>query len=118
MTPNEIWRGKKPNLNYYHEFGSILNDKQKISKLDAKSDEGIFLGYSLNSGAHKVHNKRTNAVMESVNVVVDLCTKISSLISTYFMRSIEEVRDRNHICVLGEGTFQSHVRILHYSTTL
>ena len=52
MTPYEIWKGKKLNLKYINEFGStcfILNDKEQRSKFDAKSDEGIFLGYSLNS---------------------------------------------------------------------
>ena len=31
MTPYEIWRDKKPNLKYFHDFGStcfILNDKE------------------------------------------------------------------------------------------
>ena len=74
MTPYEIWRCKKPNLKYFHEFGStcfILNDKEQKSNFDAKSDEGIFLGYSLNIQAYRVYNKMNNAVMESVNVVVD-----------------------------------------------
>ena len=74
MTPYEIWRGKKPNQKYFHEFGNtyfILNDKKQSSKFDSKSDEGIFLGYSLISRFYIVYNKRTNAIMESVNVVVD-----------------------------------------------
>ena len=74
MTPYEIWRGKKPNLKYFHEIGNtcfILNDKEERSKFDAKSDESIFLGYSLNSRANLVYNKSTNAIMEFVNVVVD-----------------------------------------------
>ena len=74
MTPYEIWRGKKPKLNYFHEFGNtsfILNDMKQRSKFDAKSDEGIFLGYFLNRRAYRVYNKRTKAVMESINVVVD-----------------------------------------------
>ena len=52
MTPYEIWKCKKPNLRYFHEIGSTcfaLNDREHKSKFDAKSDEGIFLGYSLNS---------------------------------------------------------------------
>ena len=52
MTPYEIWRGKKPNLKNFHKFGStclILNDRKQRSKLDAKSDEGLFLGYSPNN---------------------------------------------------------------------
>ena len=46
MTPYEIWKGKKPNLRYFHEFGStcfVLNDKEHKRKFDAKSDKGIFL---------------------------------------------------------------------------
>ena len=49
MTPYEIWRGKKPNLNNFHEFRNacfILNDREQRSNFDVKNDEGIFLGYS------------------------------------------------------------------------
>ena len=70
MTPYEIWSGKKPNLKYFHEFGStyfILNDRKQRSKFDAQSNEGIFLGYSLNSRVNRVYNKRTKVVMESIN---------------------------------------------------
>jgi len=31
----------------------------------------IFLGYSTNSRAYRVFNKRTETVMESINVVID-----------------------------------------------
>ncbi|XP_065623114.1 receptor-like protein 9DC3 [Quercus suber] len=40
-------------------------------KFDAKSDEVIFLGYSINSRAYRVYNKRTKTVMESINMVID-----------------------------------------------
>ncbi|XP_058727605.1 uncharacterized protein LOC131599176 [Vicia villosa] len=40
-------------------------------KMDSKSDEGIFLGYSTNSRAYRVFNSRTRVIMESINVVVD-----------------------------------------------
>ena len=74
MTPYEIWRGKKINLKYYHEFGRtcfILNDREQRSKFDAKRDEDIFLGYSLNNRAYKIYNKKANLVMEFAIVVVD-----------------------------------------------
>lgn len=49
-TPYELIRGRKPNVSYLHVFGCkcfILNNgKDNLGKLDAKSDEGIFLGYS------------------------------------------------------------------------
>ena len=61
-------------MKYFHVFGSkcyILNDRENLGKFNAKSDEGIFLGYSTNSRAYKVYNKRTKTVMESINVVTD-----------------------------------------------
>ena len=74
MTPYEIWRGKKLNLKHLHEFEStcfVLNDREHMIKFDSKCDEGVFLGYSLNSRAYMVYNKRLKIVMESANVVVD-----------------------------------------------
>ena len=61
-------------MKYSWVFGSkcyILNDRENLENFDAKSDEGIFLGYSTNSRAYKVYNKRTKTVMESINVVTD-----------------------------------------------
>ena len=55
-------------------FGSkcyILNDQENLGKFDAKSDEGIFLGYSTTSRVYRVFNKRTKTVMESINVKID-----------------------------------------------
>ena len=62
MKPYEIWKGTKPNLRYFHAFESacfILNDKEHMNKFNAKSDEGVFLRYSLNSRAYRAYNKRT-----------------------------------------------------------
>jgi len=73
-TPYEIWRGKKPTVKYFRTFGNkcyILRDKENLGKFDTKSDEGIFLGYATNSRAYMVFNKRTETVMESINVVID-----------------------------------------------
>ncbi|KAK1563536.1 hypothetical protein Q3G72_028862 [Acer saccharum] len=47
-TSYELWKGRKPN-----------------------SDEGIFIGYPLNSRAYRVFNLKTRTVMESSNVVND-----------------------------------------------
>jgi hypothetical protein len=49
----------------------ILRDRDNLGKFDAKSDVGIFLGYSTTSRASRVYNSRTKTVMESINVVVD-----------------------------------------------
>ena len=74
MTLYEIWKGRKPTVKHFHIFGSpcyILADREQRRKMDPKSDEGIFLGYSTNSRAYRVFNSRTRTVMESINVVVD-----------------------------------------------
>ena len=73
-TSYEIWKEKKLKVKYFRVFGSkcyILNDRENPGKFNAKSDEGIFLGYSTNSRAYKVFNKCTKTVMESINVVID-----------------------------------------------
>ena len=45
--------------------------EKNLGKFDAKSDEGIFFGYSVNSQAYSVFNKRTKMVMESINAIID-----------------------------------------------
>ena len=73
-TAYEIWNGKKPRIKYFRMFGSkwyILNDRENLGKFYAKSDEGIFLGYSTTSQAYRVFNKRTKIVMKSINVKID-----------------------------------------------
>ncbi|XP_023634325.1 uncharacterized protein LOC111829467 [Capsella rubella] len=43
----------------------------QLGKFDSRSDEGMFLGYSGNSTAYRVYNKRSRMVQETVNVVFD-----------------------------------------------
>jgi hypothetical protein len=61
-------------VKYFHIFGSkcyILADREQRRKMDPKSDEGIFLGYSTNNRAYRVFNSKTNVLMESINFIVD-----------------------------------------------
>ncbi|KAK0577488.1 hypothetical protein LWI29_033847 [Acer saccharum] len=74
QTSYELWKGKKPNMSYFHTFGSkcyILNDRDHLGKFDAKSDVGLFLGYAINSRAYRVFNLTTKTIMESINVKID-----------------------------------------------
>ena len=62
MTSYEIWKGKKPNVGYFHIFGNmcyILNDREHLGMFDSKSDQGVFLSYSNNNKAYYVYNMRT-----------------------------------------------------------
>nr|GEV03772.1 retrovirus-related Pol polyprotein from transposon TNT 1-94 [Tanacetum cinerariifolium] len=70
-TPYKILKGRKPTLDYFRVFGSkcfILSTKDYLTKFDPKSYECVFLGYSQNSKAYIVLNKRTRKVEESLNV--------------------------------------------------
>ena len=72
-TPFELWYGHSPNVKHFKVFGCkcyILNEFRN-GKFDAKSDEGIFLGYSTRSKDYKCLNTNTNKVVESVNAKFD-----------------------------------------------
>ncbi|KAL0541556.1 hypothetical protein IC582_021609 [Cucumis melo] len=74
VTLYELWKDRKSNVKYFHVFGStcyILADREYHKKWDAKSEQGIFLGYSQNSRAYRVFNNRSGCVMETINVVIN-----------------------------------------------
>ncbi|CAM8907787.1 unnamed protein product [Rhodiola kirilowii] len=74
-TPYELLRGRKPNIFHLKVFGCRCfvhnNDKEKLGKFDARSDEGVFIGYSSHSKAFKVYNLRLDQVEESAHVRFD-----------------------------------------------
>ena len=80
-TPYELFNGWKPNISHLHVFGCkcfvLNNGKENLGKFDAKSDEGIFLGYSLHSKAYRIYNKRTMTIEESIHVSFDESNAIS-----------------------------------------
>nr|GEZ87374.1 retrovirus-related Pol polyprotein from transposon TNT 1-94 [Tanacetum cinerariifolium] len=47
---------------------TILNTIDHLGKFDGKADEGIFVGYSLNSKAFRVFNSRTRIVEENLHI--------------------------------------------------
>nr|GEX40660.1 retrovirus-related Pol polyprotein from transposon TNT 1-94 [Tanacetum cinerariifolium] len=47
------------------------NDREDIGKLGAKGDIGFFIGYSADSCAYRVYNRRTKRIIETVNVSFD-----------------------------------------------
>nr|GEZ91279.1 hypothetical protein [Tanacetum cinerariifolium] len=73
-TPYELIQGRKSDISYLHVFGALCylkNDHEDISKLGAKGDIGFFIGYSANSVAYRVYNRRTRKIMETMNVTFD-----------------------------------------------
>ncbi|GKF15575.1 hypothetical protein Tco_0057037, partial [Tanacetum coccineum] len=49
----------------------IIYDREDIGKLSAKGDIAFFIGYSVNSCAYRVYNRRTKKIMETMNVTFD-----------------------------------------------
>lgn len=74
VTHYELWIGRKPNIKYFHVFGSIcyiLADREQRQKLYPKSDEGIFLGYSIYIRDYHVFINREKSMIDSINSIVN-----------------------------------------------
>ncbi|GJV96610.1 putative ribonuclease H-like domain-containing protein [Tanacetum coccineum] len=68
--PTTFW-AEKPALSFMRPFRcpvTILNTLDYIGKFDGKSDDGFFIGYSINSKAFKVFNTRTRFVEENLHI--------------------------------------------------
>nr|GEW53807.1 integrase, catalytic region, zinc finger, CCHC-type, peptidase aspartic, catalytic [Tanacetum cinerariifolium] len=59
----------------------LLNDYDDVGKLKEKEDIGVFVGYTQESDAFRIYNKRTHKIHESVNVNFD---EISKMVSKQF----------------------------------
>ncbi|GJS78264.1 putative ribonuclease H-like domain-containing protein [Tanacetum coccineum] len=73
-TPYELINGRKQDISFLHVYGALCypkNDREDIRKLGAKGDIGFFIGYSTNSCAYRVYNRRTKKIMETMNVTFD-----------------------------------------------
>nr|GEV32775.1 reverse transcriptase domain-containing protein [Tanacetum cinerariifolium] len=61
-TPYQLINKRKPNIKFFRVFGCrcyLLNDYEDVEKLKAKGDNGVFVGYSKESAAFRIYNKRT-----------------------------------------------------------
>ena len=72
-TPNELYKGRKPNIGHFKVFICncfiLNNSKENLTKFYVKYDEGVFIGYSLNSHAYRVYNNKIMTVEKFVHVV-------------------------------------------------
>ncbi|GJS92885.1 putative ribonuclease H-like domain-containing protein [Tanacetum coccineum] len=80
-TPYELLRGRKPNVEYFHVFGSLCyptNDRDDLGKMKPKADIGVFIGYSETSRGFRIYNRRTKRIMETIHVKFDELTAMAS----------------------------------------
>jgi len=63
----------RPNISYPRPFGCKClvhnNGKNNLGKFDARSNEWIFVGYSMHSKAYRIYNKRTKTSEKSIRVI-------------------------------------------------
>nr|GEZ36748.1 hypothetical protein [Tanacetum cinerariifolium] len=80
-TPYELINKRKPNIKFFRVFGCrcyLLNDYEDVGNLKAKGDIGVFIGYSKESAAFKIYNKRTRKIHERVNVNLYVISEMAS----------------------------------------
>nr|GEU90000.1 hypothetical protein [Tanacetum cinerariifolium] len=62
---------RKPSIRFFHIFGTlcyIVRDGENLDKMKEKGDACIFVGYSTQSRAYRVFNKRTRVIVETIHV--------------------------------------------------
>nr|GFB64803.1 retrovirus-related Pol polyprotein from transposon TNT 1-94 [Tanacetum cinerariifolium] len=69
MTSGQISSGL--DLSYAPSTITTQQPSEDIGKLGAKGDIGFFIGYSVDSCAYIIYNRRTKKIMESMNVSFD-----------------------------------------------
>ncbi|GJV45659.1 retrovirus-related pol polyprotein from transposon TNT 1-94 [Tanacetum coccineum] len=80
-TPYHIINGRKPSVNFFHIFSSlcyIVRDGENLDKMKEKGDACIFVGYSTQSRAYRVFNKRTRVIIEIIHVNFDELPEMAS----------------------------------------
>ncbi|GJY04237.1 retrovirus-related pol polyprotein from transposon TNT 1-94 [Tanacetum coccineum] len=80
-TPYELMHDEKPDLSFFHVFGSLCyptNDSEDLGKLNAKADIGIFVGYAPAKKAFSIYNRRTRKIIETIHVTFDELVAMAS----------------------------------------
>ena len=73
MTPEEAWTGSKPSVSHLRVYGSLCSvhiPDQKRTTLDAKSWEGILVGYSETSKGYRVWDPKRRTVVVARDVII------------------------------------------------
>ncbi|GJW06075.1 retrovirus-related pol polyprotein from transposon TNT 1-94 [Tanacetum coccineum] len=80
-TPYELIHDKNPDLSFLHVSGSLYyptNNSEDLGKQNAKANIGIFVGCAPIKKAFRIYNRRTQKIMETINVTFDELTAMDS----------------------------------------
>ncbi|GJS72573.1 retrovirus-related pol polyprotein from transposon TNT 1-94 [Tanacetum coccineum] len=80
-TPYHIINARKPSVKFFYIFGSLYyidRDGENLDKMKEKGNACIFVGYSTQSRAYRVFNKRTRIIVETIHVNFDELPQMAS----------------------------------------
>nr|GEV68825.1 retrovirus-related Pol polyprotein from transposon TNT 1-94 [Tanacetum cinerariifolium] len=87
-TPYEIFRERILDINYFYVFGCLVfihNHKDHLGKINAKANDGYFLGHSFVSKAFRGFNTRRKQIKETYHVTFN-----ESMEAIRFTHTLEE----------------------------
>lgn len=110
VTPEEAWTGRKPDVKAFRIFGSkamVHIPKQCRKKLDSKSKECIFVGYSEDSKAYRLYDPANRSIVTSRDVVffeTEISTNVEPTTTTIVKKrhSRSKVTPKNN----GHGNYE------------
>ncbi|GJX59642.1 integrase, catalytic region, zinc finger, CCHC-type containing protein [Tanacetum coccineum] len=70
-TPYHIINDQKPSVKFFHIFGSLFYIVRDGENLDKMKENVMHVGYSTQSRAYRVYNKRTRVIVETIHVNFD-----------------------------------------------
>ncbi|GJT33855.1 retrovirus-related pol polyprotein from transposon TNT 1-94 [Tanacetum coccineum] len=108
-TPYHIINGQKSSIKFFHIFGSlcyIVRDGENLDKIKEKGDACIFVGYSTQSRAYRVFNKRTRIIVETIHVNFDELPQMTSdHVSSDLVPQSETVTTLNELYLIFSPMF-------------
>nr|GEV66679.1 retrovirus-related Pol polyprotein from transposon TNT 1-94 [Tanacetum cinerariifolium] len=110
-TPYELINGRKQDISFLHVFGALCYpkiDREDIGKLGAKGDIGFFIGYSADSCAFRVYNRRTKKIIKTMNVSFD---RLSAM-------SFEQSSSKPELQSMNSGQISSGVDLTYALSTI
>ncbi|GJU01072.1 gag-pol polyprotein [Tanacetum coccineum] len=119
-TPYELIQERKPNVQYFHVFGSLCyprNDHDDLGKMKPKADIGIFIGYSESSRDNSAENTLDNEDTPSSSSIIVEEDKAHQIVSS----SKEPIANELNTPVLNENAdeqIQEHVADLDGNTIM
>ncbi|GKA07354.1 retrovirus-related pol polyprotein from transposon TNT 1-94 [Tanacetum coccineum] len=120
-TPYHIINARKPSVKFFHIFGSlcyIVRDGENLDKMKEKGDACIFVGYSTQSRAYRVFNKRTRIIVETIHVNFDEFPQMAPMFDKLINGTTPVVSKSSAVHAVDAPDKRQHQNTTHSSTTI